>query len=670
VASGRDIRAGRTYVTMSLRAGPLYKGLRDASRRIKTLGTEITQLGAKIGGVGLGVATPLLLTTKAAGDAQESLSRFRAVFGDQAAAAEDFADRTASAVGRSSVAIKSTLSDFQGLTVGLGFDPAEARELSQTLTNLSLDFASFNNLADADAAGRFISALTGSSEVLARFGVDVKQAAVNAELLRQGVSRPVDASEQEKAVARLAIITRSLGKQGAIGDAVRTSGSYANQIKRLGDAFFDLKVAVGSAVIPVITPLVRKLGELAKASQLFVGENKEFIATTFRTAAAAAAAGGGLIALGVSLKGLAAGFAAAAAAVGLITSPLGLVAVAVGGVSLAFARLTETGRNTVSTILASFRGLRQSVSGVLKDVGNALAAGDLTLAANVLGASLKLAFTKSRIALEEIWIGAKEAITRTFSAAFFGVSRLAATAVRDVSVSFALLKSGVGAVADDLRSRFTESFALVVFLAESTGAKIKGILDDSFDVDKALADAGEQLRSVVSRSSRQSRDSSNARNQAFEQNVLAADAKLANTLSQLSEQQQAGRITREDAAAERLKALDNELATATQALAAFRKSAREAAAEGRERGKPDGGDGGSAIAQSLEQLIAKLRPAELPAAELALNVRQSVGVVDTRALQSLVGGPGQTDHARQTAEATKRSAELLHEVVARDTLRY
>lgn len=42
-----------------------------------------------------------------------------------------------------------------------------------------------------------------------------------------------EVTEQEKALARLNIIARAMGDQGAIGDAVKTAGSFTNQMKRL-----------------------------------------------------------------------------------------------------------------------------------------------------------------------------------------------------------------------------------------------------------------------------------------------------------------------------------------------------------------------------------------------------------------------------------------------------
>ncbi len=196
----------------------------------------------------------------AASDAQESYSKFQQVFGEQAKAAEDFADRLAKSVGRSRYAIIDSLSVFQSFFKGLEFTSDKSRELSETMQRLAIDFASFHNLQDPEAVQRFISALSGSGEVLDRFGVNIKQAALQQELLRMGINKSwQQVTEQEKALGRLNVIMRAMGQQGAVGDAVRTLGSYANQLKALKAGVHDFAVTAGQIFIPIATEIVSVL---------------------------------------------------------------------------------------------------------------------------------------------------------------------------------------------------------------------------------------------------------------------------------------------------------------------------------------------------------------------------------------------------------------------------
>jgi hypothetical protein len=200
--------------------------------------------------IGASIVGATAYFVKAAMDAAEMESRFDALFKSSSDDVRAWSETLADAVNRSGQDIRNTASDFEGFFVGLGYSTEEAAKFSKQLTELSVDFASFNNLADSEASGRFISALSGSGEVLDRFGINIKSAALEQKLFEMGINKTTaQASEQEKAIARLAIITESMGAQGAVGDAVRTSGSLSNQWRGLTAALQDGRREIGAAIM-------------------------------------------------------------------------------------------------------------------------------------------------------------------------------------------------------------------------------------------------------------------------------------------------------------------------------------------------------------------------------------------------------------------------------------
>lgn len=196
--------------------------------------------------LGIAIIAGIGISTKLASDADETESKFHAVFRDLAGAAQRFAKTLANDVGRSIYSLKEGLATFQAFFVGLGFAPRAAAQFAKQMQKVAIDFASFHNISDSNAQQRFIAALSGSSEVLDMFGINVKEAALNQELLDQGFTTiQKGATEQQKAIARIAIILRAMTNQGAMGDAVRTAGSFANQLKRVKASLQELGVAVG-----------------------------------------------------------------------------------------------------------------------------------------------------------------------------------------------------------------------------------------------------------------------------------------------------------------------------------------------------------------------------------------------------------------------------------------
>ncbi len=309
---------------------------------------------------------------KVAADAEEGASKFNAVFKDGAGGVRAWADDLAKAVGRSRQEIENTLSAFQAFFVGMGFGAGQAEEMSKKMQALAIDFASFHNLSDAEASQRFISALSGSSEVLDMFGINIKQAALEQELLSMGITKSVaKATEQEKALARLNVIFKAMGQQGAVGDALRTQDSMANQFKRLVANVKELAVELGNTFMPIAKDLVTWLVEIAKVSKDWVLGNKDLIITLTKYGAV------GLAAIVVSAK-LAGGLVAIAAASKLAyasitfllgaSGPAGWAAIATGvtvataavlAMSVAYDKLAESAGKAVDAAKEAAEGARK-----------------------------------------------------------------------------------------------------------------------------------------------------------------------------------------------------------------------------------------------------------------------------------------------------------------------
>ncbi len=324
-----DIAAGRAFVELFLKTEKLATGLVAARRSLfdfarsfasamnpgnlfsriasamnpgnlfSRIGDGITSLGKRLAVLGTAPLTALVPTIKAASDAAETLSKYRAVFGDQAGATGAWIDALSDRVGRSVTTIRDSISAYQAFFVGLGFGSDEAARMSREMQALTIDLGSFFNKSDEEAAQRFLSALSGSSEVLDQFGINIKQTALEAELGAMGIRKAwVDVSESEKVLARVSIIRRSMSSQGAIGDAARTADSLANQWKRLKGNLLDLSAAVGGALAPALAPIAGQLSGLLGRFKQWAQANPVIISNLASLAVKTTAAGAGLYALG------------------------------------------------------------------------------------------------------------------------------------------------------------------------------------------------------------------------------------------------------------------------------------------------------------------------------------------------------------------------------------
>lgn len=316
-----DIRAGRAFVEVYVNNKAMVAGLAVSRRMLRDFALfadTIRQAPVKLlKGVGAGmtalgkaqliqsgvIAASFVPVIKAASDAKETLNKFRAVFTDQAAGMLTWVNRLTDRVGRSRIAVQESLSAYQAFFKGLAFGSSEAAGMSREMQSLTIDFGSFFNVTDSEAARRMLSGLSGSSEVFDQFGINLKQAALVAELSAMGIDKAwSQVTEPEKVLARMNLIRKAMGAQGAIGDAERTSGAFANLWKKITGSIRDAAAAVGSALLPVLEPLAARVAEVIKQFADWARANGALIRRVAQLALRLAAVGAGFMLVGKALS--------------------------------------------------------------------------------------------------------------------------------------------------------------------------------------------------------------------------------------------------------------------------------------------------------------------------------------------------------------------------------
>lgn len=240
------VSAGKVEVFIDADSSGLERGLRRA-------GAVAAQAAAAIGAA---MAVGIGLAIREAANAEEISSKFDAVFRDSADSVREWARVTADATARSSIAFEQYLSAFQDTFVPLGLARDEAAAFSQTLTQLAVDLASFNNESEPETVRALQSALVGNHETVRRYGVIINEAGIEQELLNMGILGGKDAATAAQvAMARLNIIMA--GTADAQGDAARTSDSLTNQTRAFQAELRDTAVAIGEAFMPAARDMLQ-----------------------------------------------------------------------------------------------------------------------------------------------------------------------------------------------------------------------------------------------------------------------------------------------------------------------------------------------------------------------------------------------------------------------------
>lgn len=199
----------------------------------------------------------------AASDLNESMSKVQVVFGDSAKSVIDFSKTAATGLGQSQAQALAATGTFGNLLRALGLTTTQSADMSTQMVQLATDLASFNNTDPAVALDALRSGLTGETEPLKQFGVNMNDATLKAEALKLGlISSTKDAMDPAtKAMAAYQLIMDQTALSQ--GDFDRTSQGLANQQRILKARFDDLKATIGTALLPVAVSLITFLNEKA-----------------------------------------------------------------------------------------------------------------------------------------------------------------------------------------------------------------------------------------------------------------------------------------------------------------------------------------------------------------------------------------------------------------------
>ena len=196
----------------------------------------------------------------------ETLNLFNVTMGEGAEKAREFAESVSNLMGIDPKEWMQYQGVFKNLTAGFGVASDKANIMSQNLTQLSYDMASFFNTDVETAFDKLSSAMSGQVKGLREFGIDTTVASLQEYALAQGIDASVRSmSQAEKSMLRYNyIMEKSIIMQG---DMARTIITPANSLRILNAQLTQMKRALGNVVSVVVTqfiPYVQALVEIVR----------------------------------------------------------------------------------------------------------------------------------------------------------------------------------------------------------------------------------------------------------------------------------------------------------------------------------------------------------------------------------------------------------------------
>lgn len=241
----------------------------ETGRRLDDMGSEGQQAGDKIkdaikGALGafLGIEAikqgiELLkqfgtAAVDAAKEAETSTAKFENMFGgtDVEAWADNFAD----SIHRSDTEVQNFLVSSNAMYTQLGMTDEAASTLAKTTTSLAYDLGNAFSMDDSEALSALQSAIGGSADALAEYGVRLDDATLKQKALDMGLGDDLDSlDEATKAQLRLsAILDQTSNAQMG---AITQTNSLTNSTKSLNGVWSNFMADAGAKFSPALQGL-------------------------------------------------------------------------------------------------------------------------------------------------------------------------------------------------------------------------------------------------------------------------------------------------------------------------------------------------------------------------------------------------------------------------------
>lgn len=185
--------------------------------------------------------------------------------------------------GLSELSGKKYASTMGAMLKSSGLAGLQMEQMSKQLTELSADMASFYNLGNDEAYQKVFSGMTGETEPLKALGINMSVANMEAYALSQGITTSYQKMDQASQSILRYNYLMSVTKD-AQGDFARTSNSWANQVKIMGEQWRIFQGTMGAGFINVLTPVLRGLNWLIAKLQVAAAYFKAFTELIFGNA--------------------------------------------------------------------------------------------------------------------------------------------------------------------------------------------------------------------------------------------------------------------------------------------------------------------------------------------------------------------------------------------------
>jgi len=410
-ASG--IRAGGAFIELFVK-GNVGKSFDDLQKKLKNFGASVTDVGKKLAGIGAAIVAPLVLAAQrfaAMGEEMEIASKKTGV-GVAALSELKYAAEQSG----------SSLEELEGAMRKMNKTVFEAetgsKEAQQALAALGLTVEDLKGKSKDEQLKLISTRLSGLADSGTEASIAMEIFGKSANLAFLGLGADKIEALQKRA--------RELGLTMSDEDAA-AAAKWAQTLRDLWDQLNAITFQIGKAVSTALQPFATAATKVLKTIIDWVKAHQPLIIAVLTTGAALVALGTAIIGLGLSITlvstamaGIASAFAFVGSVLGLLLNPIVLVGAGLVALAGYFAYTSGKGAQALTWLGNKFNALKDIATEAFGGITDALTAGDILLAAQILWTGLKLAFLTGPQEIQATWAKFRATFVQVAAAAFYG----------------------------------------------------------------------------------------------------------------------------------------------------------------------------------------------------------------------------------------------------------
>lgn len=578
--SKSGIKAGRAYVELGVNDA-FTRGLTQAKKQLAAFGAGLTQIGVGFSAVSAGILAPLSAAVLKFSDSGDQVAKMAQRIGIGGEALQELGH----AADLSGADMESLETGLRKMQKTLDQSADGSKEATESLAKLGLTVADLQGKSPDEQFRLIADKIAGISD-------PTRKTAAAMEIFGKSGTKLIPLlNEGAAGIQKMQDRFKALGAELS-SDELKAAEELNDRLGDLRTSLAGVANHIAAAVAPAISAFAAKVTGIVASASRWIQENGEVVRSIAKIGLAIGAAGAAFLALGgtltvisIAIGGFISAWGAVMAVAGAVgsaiaalASPLGILVTALVGTAAALIYFSGVGNTALQWLRDNFASLRSFVGEVIGGISDALAAGDIALAAKVLWAGLTVAWEAGTLALRKIWETAKGAFLGFFTDMWAGALKIMEVGTHALEVGWIETTSFLSKGWSQFTSFMTETWLTVVNLIQKAWNTLKGLFDSTFDSAAENLKADQALVDKLAASQKTAGAEQAAIEQQREQRRDVADKVHAGALEEISKQQVDALAKISDEGKAKIEAAQGELDKAGEAFKAARATAKDKAA--------------------------------------------------------------------------------------------